>query len=60
MTTARVSAPVRHRLGGPRRRAARRRDPERAHLRIQVAALDVEHFGGARDVALLLASVRRM
>ena len=42
-------------LSGRRFAAApRRRDPERAHLAIQVAALDVEDLGGARDVALLL------
>src|SRR2546423_98945 len=32
----------------------RRRDPECFHLSVQVAALDAEHFGGARHVALLL------
>ena len=39
-------------LRGPRRFA--RRDAERAHLPIEVAALDAEHFGGARHVAVLL------
>ena len=34
--------------------APRRRDAERLHLAIQVAALDAEHVGGARHVALLL------
>ena len=34
--------------------AARRRDAERPHLAIQVAALDAEHLGGPRHVALLL------
>ena len=34
--------------------AACRRDAERAHLAVQVAALDAEHFGGPRHVALLL------
>ena len=34
-------------------RPARRRDAERAHLPIEVAALDAEDVGGARHVALL-------
>ena len=34
-------------------RLPRRRDAERSHLAIEVAALDAEHLGGARDVALL-------
>src|SRR5262249_15233253 len=34
-------------------RAARRRNAERFHLSIQVAALDAEDFGGPRHVALL-------
>ena len=34
-------------------RPPRRHDAERAHLAIQVAALDAEHFRGARHVALL-------
>src|SRR5689334_4072272 len=34
--------------------AAGRRDPERLHLAIEVAALDAEHLGGPRHVALLL------
>ena len=33
---------------------ARRRDAERLHLPIEVAALDAEHLGGPRHVALLL------
>ena len=31
----------------------RRHDPERAHLAIEIAALDAEHFRGARDIAVL-------
>ena len=32
---------------------ARRRDAERAHLPVEIAALDAERVGGARDVAVL-------
>ena len=38
--------------------SSRRRDAERLHLPIEVAALDAEHVGGARHVALLLGQRR--
>ena len=45
--------PMRRLFPRPSTRPPRRRDAERPHLPIQVAALDAEHVGGARHVALL-------